>query len=336
MDPKLTKRIIGAVVLILLAVVFLPMLVKGPAPDGGAADVPLDTPKTPEGQFETHELPLAGAGATPAETAPGTQPQALPAPAGPAPAGPAATTPPPATNASGLPLTTAGGDWAVTFGAYASQSDADVVITRLREAGLDGFRQQATIGGQPAWRVRVGPYADRAQAEIARIAASKVRSDVKATVIALDADGSASAPRNADAADLASQAPAQAAPPPVAKPVPTPAVPKPVASQPPAAAKPTPAVPKPAPPAVVVPKAAATSVGFAVQVGAFAQASEANALRDRLRAAGFTAFVQPVATDKGSLNRVRVGPVSTRAEADALKAQVAAKTGVAGIVRPHP
>ncbi|MFT4196442.1 MAG: SPOR domain-containing protein [Pseudoxanthomonas sp.] len=322
MDSKLKQRIIGAVVLVALAVIFLPMLVKGPAKDGGASDVSLDTPNAPADQFETRELPLAGAGETPA----GTQPAPLtttPAATAPAATAPAAATPAPS-SAGGLPASTAGGDWAVTFGAYASSADADTVIARLREAGLDGFRQAATINGQPAWRVRVGPYADRAQAEIARIAAGKVRGDVKATVIALDADGSAPPAKNPDAADLAAQAPAATAP----------QAPKPVAPPAPTApAKPVASAAKPAP---VVPAAAATSIGFAVQVGAFAQAGEANALRDRLRAAGFNAFVEPVATDKGTLNRVRVGPVSSRAEADALKAQVAAKTGVAGMVRPHP
>ena len=80
---------------------------------------------------------------------------------------------------------------------------------------------------------------------------------------------------------------------------------------------------------------AAASVGFAVQMGAFASEAEANALRDRLRAAGYSAVVQPVRTDKGTLNRVRVGPVSTRAEADQLKARLAGGFG-AGMVVPHP
>ena len=56
---------------------------------------------------------------------------------------------------------------------------------------------------------------------------------------------------------------------------------------------------------------------------------------DRLRAAGYSAVVQPVRTDKGTLNRVRVGPVSTRAEADQLKARLAGGFG-AGMVVPHP
>ncbi|WP_374321675.1 SPOR domain-containing protein, partial [Pseudoxanthomonas kaohsiungensis] len=93
----------------------------------------------------------------------------------------------------------------------------------------------------------------------------------------------------------------------------------------PAAAKAEPGAPAPA----------ASGVGFAVQMGAFASTAEANALRDRLRAAGFSAIVQPVRTDKGTLNRVRVGPVSTRAEADQLKARLASGFG-AGMVVPHP
>ena len=73
-----------------------------------------------------------------------------------------------------------------------------------------------------------------------------------------------------------------------------------------------------------------------MQLAAFSKAADANALRDRLRAAGFSAFVETVNTDKGALARVRVGPVANRADADQLKAQVKAKTGMDGIVRPHP
>jgi cell division septation protein DedD len=114
-----------------------------------------------------------------------------------------------------------------------------------------------------------------------------------------------------------------------------PAETKPVATAP----KPAVEVPKPvAAPAkpIEAPKPAATNVGFAVQVGAFTQPADANALRDKLRAGGFSAFVEQVKTDKGTLSRVRVGPVANRADADQLKAQVAAKVGINGMVRPHP
>ncbi|RRU07326.1 SPOR domain-containing protein, partial [Stenotrophomonas sp. 278] len=116
-----------------------------------------------------------------------------------------------------------------------------------------------------------------------------------------------------------------------AKPTPKPEPPKPAVKP---EAKPVAA--EPAKPVAVPTAPAASSVGFAVQLGAFGKAEDANALRDKVRAAGFSAFVEQVRTDKGTLHRVRVGPVANRAEAENLKAQVASKVGVAGMVRPHP
>ena len=123
--------------------------------------------------------------------------------------------------------------------------------------------------------------------------------------------------------------------PPNFTPTPTPAAAKPavVEAPKPAAAKPAAATP---PPVAAASKPAAANVGFAVQLGAFSNAAEANAMRDKLRAGGFSAFVEQVKTDKGVLNRVRVGPVASRADADKLKSQVSAKTGIDGMVRPHP
>ena len=66
MDTSLKQRLVGAAVLVALAVIFLPMLVKGPAPDSGAADVPLSMPATPNTGMETRELPLAGPADAPA------------------------------------------------------------------------------------------------------------------------------------------------------------------------------------------------------------------------------------------------------------------------------
>ena len=73
MDTALKQRLIGAVVLVALAVIFLPMLVKGPAPDSGVSDVPLDVPSAPGGEFETRELPLVTPGNAPATGAVGLQ-----------------------------------------------------------------------------------------------------------------------------------------------------------------------------------------------------------------------------------------------------------------------
>lgn len=349
MDTGLKQRLIGAAVLVALAVIFLPMLVKGPAPDSGVSDVPLKMPDSPDGELETRELPLVMPGEVPQGGAVGMnakpidrppQPAVATNPAGTGPAGndPAATgtdapvASPPA--AEPLPPTTAAGDYAVHFGAYASQKGADTVATLAKNAGLPAYTEATTLNDKPAFRVRIGPYATRAEAEIVRVKALEVRNDVPVRVVALDAE---------PAPKPAAEAPKPAAPAAETKPVATarPAEPKPAEPRPappkPADTKPaaTAAAAKPPAPKPATPPAAA-KVGFAVQVGAFVDAAEAGALRERLRAAGFTAFTETVDTDKGRLTRVRVGPVIDRAAADQLKAQIQSKTGIDGIVRPHP
>ncbi|AKC81115.1 SPOR domain-containing protein [Xanthomonas arboricola] len=357
MDTALKQRLIGAIVLVALAVIFLPMLVKGPAPSSGVADVPLEAPAAPaNGEFETRELPLVTPGDAPAGGALGMRGAA---------SAPAAVQDNPdaadLANPSSAPSApeVAAGNYAVNFGAYATSADADAVLARLKQAQLPGFSEKTQINGRPAWRVRVGPYVDQAQAESARLQAVKVRSDVNAQVVTLDANAAAPAP----AASTPTPAPAPAAkpsssvaaastaaptkteslPPEPAKPVA--AAPKPAEAPKPAPAKPEvaktePAKPEPTKPVVAAPAApaapAASSVGFAVQLGAFGRAEDADALRDRVRAAGFSAFVEQVRTDKGALNRVRVGPVANRGDAEQLRAQVAAKVGISGMVRPHP
>ena len=340
MDTALKQRLIGAVVLVALAVIFLPMLIKGPAPDSGVSDVPLAVPATPDGEFETRELPLVTPGNAPnggavgldsTASAPATisTPSASEAiPLGAAPAAPTAM----------LPATVAAGNLAVNFGAYATAADADAVIARLKQSKLPAFREPAVINGKQAYRVRIGPYVDRADAEAARLQATQVRSDVKAQVVTLDAQAPAPAPATPSVAQ-ATTAPAavttQTLPPEPAKPVA--AKPVPTTSTPAPAAKPAATAPKPAvPTTTAAPKPAASNVGFAVQLGAFSQVADANALRDKLRANGFSAFVQQVKTDKGTLSRVRVGPVASRADAEALKSQVAAKSGIQGMVSAHP
>lgn len=330
MDTALKQRLIGAIVLVALAVIFLPMLVKGPAPDSGVSDVPLKVPDAPEGQYETRELPLVTPDGAPANGAVGL-PAATPA------ASPDAAAP---ADRGLMPAGTAGGNYAVSFGAYATAADADAVIARLKQGGLPGYREAATINGRSAYRVRIGPYPDRAIAESRRLEAVKIRSDVKAQVVVLDAGAeTASAPATATTTPSVAQAAApapsvttQALPPEPAKPAPAKPVPAPATTAATAPAKPATApATKPEPP-----KPAASNVGFAVQLGAFSKPEEATALRDKVRAGGFSAFVEQVRTDKGTLNRVRVGPVASRADADQLKAQVAAKFGISGMVRPHP
>lgn len=335
MDTGLKQRLIGAAVLVALAVIFLPMLVKGPAPDSGVSSVSLDMPDAPDGEMQTRDLPLVAPGAVPQggavgmdarpvdrapvdATAAPADPNAPPADPTADPAAAAAAAP----AAAGLPATTAGGNFAVHFGAYASQKGADTVANLAKAAQLPAYTEPATVGGKPAFRVRIGPYATRAEAEAVRLKAMQVRSDVPVRVVALDAEPAPAPAAPVTAAEAPKPAPAEAKPT-----APKPTEPKPVAAKP--------ADPKPQPAKPVAP-AAAPKVGFAVQVGVFSDPAAANAMRDRLRAAGFTAVLDTVDSDNGRLTRVRVGPVIDRPAADQLKEQIRSKAGVDGFVRSYP
>lgn len=327
MDASLKQRLVGAAVLVALAVIFLPLLVKGPAPDSGVSDVSLRVPpepKAPDGTV-TQDLPLVAPSAAPAGGVSGMPEVATPVEA--ASAAPAAEPAP-------LAAVAAGG-FAVGFGNYASEGDADKVIAALRAAGLPGYREPITLGGRAAQRVRIGPFADRATAESARLRAGQVRSDVDTRVVVLDA-----ATPDAEAVPTASPLPATPAPKPASTPLPAAkpagqmAVAKPYESKP-ATVKPaepsSAAATEPAPAKPANPSA----TGFVVQIGAFSSGTDALAQRDALRKAGFNAFTDTVPGPNGTLTRVRVGPVVTRAEADALKAKLRA-VGKDGMVRPHP
>ena len=351
MDAGLKQRLIGAAVLVALAVIFLPMLVKGPAPDSGVSDLSMRVPDAPDSGYRTVDLPLVvpadapqggvlgvpgpldedqlatvdTATAPPADERPSVgdepaqdavpdpdaaelaQDAATPSPPTPTPpaARPTPATPEKAPQSAPLPPTAAGGDYAVHFGAFGSERDAQLIVRQLSQAGLSAYSEPFTLNGRAARRVRLGPFASREAAEAARVRAAQVRSDVSPRVVALDADV---APPRATAA------------------TPTPAT-RPAATQP--------ATP-PATPAATPAAPAASGVGFAVQVGAFGNADEATRLRDRLRGMGINAFTETVATDRGRLTRVKAGPVPGRDDAEQLKTQVKSKLGIDGMVRAHP
>jgi cell division septation protein DedD len=321
MEPALKQRLVGAGVLVALAVIFLPMLVQGPAPDSGASSIPLSVPDAPKGDFDTQELPLVEPGATPAGGATG-----MPAPGDASAQPPAASLP--VDSGDMYPAASAAGDYAVEFGDYPSPQLADAAVASLRASHLPGYREAATnADGQAVQRVRIGPFATRPDAESARLRASQAGGRGNLQVVVLDAE-TAAAPV-ADAAPVATTSLGAA---------------ESAGSTASAAAKPAATPPAPTPPtsvksaiaATAAPKPGAAGTGFAVQLAAFSRPADAAALRDRARAAGFSAFVETVQTDKGALTRVRLGPVATRADAERLQAQAQAKLGVSGAVRPHP
>lgn len=70
--------------------------------------------------------------------------------------------------------------------------------------------------------------------------------------------------------------------------------------------------------------------GWAVQLAAFATQDAANDLRNRLRQQGFDGYVDSITTAKGKLWRVRAGPFASRAAAVSARGQIAQKLKVSG------
>jgi len=350
MDSALKQRLIGAAVLVALAMIFLPMLLKGPdTAEPDAARVPLEMPSAPDQAFETRELPLvapspvtAEGGVLGMEPRPAASddpnavatvdqtgqpaartefdPAAEPAPApdtGTVPAVDAATglAPTPAPAAAPVAAATA----PVTPPAAAAPAPAPAPPAPLPASAAAG-RYAVNVGSFSNLDNARG-LADRLRAaglpltsesvDVAGKPAMRLRvgpygDRTAAEAARLRVESVAGGPATVVALDGSARAAA------------------------PVAAAPAAAMP--------VPRAAtAIRVGFAVQLGALSSEADANAMRDRARAAGFVAFHQRVVTERGAVWRVRVGPEADRASAERLRESVAAKLGFKdAIVVPHP
>lgn len=76
--------------------------------------------------------------------------------------------------------------------------------------------------------------------------------------------------------------------------------------------------------------------GWAVQLGSFSVPKNALALRDRLRAKGYTAFIESGFTATGGVSRVFVGPVLDRGRAESSMAKLRREMQLEGIVVRYP
>jgi DedD protein len=72
---------------------------------------------------------------------------------------------------------------------------------------------------------------------------------------------------------------------------------------------------------------------FVVQVAALTTQDKVDELQGKLKSAGIPSFTQKVSTDGGSRTRIRVGPFSSKEEADRVRAKLS-KIGLAGTLVP--
>ena len=202
MRQRLKERLVGAALLALIGVVFIPMLLSGPV---DPATISANIPKRPDYEPPPRLQPLPleeivpgpGAKIEAAENRDdsGKQPGmvALKAPsmddiaaekglaalqdepekpeqaAKPEQATKTTRAAPPAGRQVGLSA------WVVQLGAFDSQEKADQLMRRLKQAGFRAFMEPVTGNKQTAYRVRVGP-------ELLRSEADKLRRDIKAAM----------------------------------------------------------------------------------------------------------------------------------------------------------
>jgi DedD protein len=200
MDQGLKERLVGAAVLVAIAVWLIPWVLDGPEADPETPGTSLQLPAAeepmpmrtqtlrlgdaPEPSVEPAATPptatpasgasaeLQPAAAEPAATegeptvvaadaAERVVPAAAPAPAATTPPKPATTPPKPAA----APAAT--GDWVVQLGSFSAEANARRLA---QQAGTYGYKAQVSShkdGGRTLYRVRVGPQATRAAADAA-------------------------------------------------------------------------------------------------------------------------------------------------------------------------
>jgi DedD protein len=185
MDESLKARLIGAAVLVVVAVLLIPELLSGRKATeavSGEASVPRGT------RTFTIELEGAGGGSsgapaadTPTAVSPAdegqsgeapapvarAEPDPATAPRAPAPVPEEVAEPEPARpTVSATPATSPGkGGWVVQVGAFGSADSARRLVRDLEKDGYRAYVSPVTRSGRTLHRVRVGPEPDRSGAD---------------------------------------------------------------------------------------------------------------------------------------------------------------------------
>ncbi|WP_198019440.1 SPOR domain-containing protein [Thioalkalivibrio paradoxus] len=192
-------RMVGAVVLIFVAVLLLPWLFDGagfeamqdveqPIPERPVFVEPRLPPVQPDGPRAALEgermraVPDALPDPEPLVSPPAREPSPPPAAAGTPSARPEASaqpsTAPPAPASAEAERERAG--WVVQVGSFGRERNAREQAQRLREAGFTTFIERARLEDREVWRVKVGPLVQRDEAQRLR---DEIRSKVDVTGI---------------------------------------------------------------------------------------------------------------------------------------------------------
>nr|WHW29674.1 hypothetical protein [uncultured bacterium] len=192
MDKALKQRLVGATILIGLAIIFLPMLLDGEKPEGTSTQ-PIEVPQRPNVEFQTRRLPI---GDQPEERAPpdteppatGNQPEVeistinsprassrdideTPPVADPPQPVPVASS---SETQAASPVPVHSGTWLVQVGSFGSLENANRLSDQLAGLGYPALLE-ATAAGSELIRVKIGPFASETAADAA---ADRVRNAI--------------------------------------------------------------------------------------------------------------------------------------------------------------
>lgn len=171
MQIGLKERLIGAAVLVILAVIIIPWVLKGGSAPSTTVNQSLALPQatTAPAAQTTYHLPLTSAMDTSSDSAAAATQHTAPTAASRPPAAPIVQ-PPAAASPAVKPAAPSArvaesGKWAVQAGSYASQRNALAVEHKLVKRGFHAYISRYRKSGRTYYRVRVGPYSERAAAE---------------------------------------------------------------------------------------------------------------------------------------------------------------------------
>jgi DedD protein len=297
MDRALKQRLVGAVVLIALAVILLPMMLGGRPESGAPVSPVIELPPQPPGlDFGTRKFPISTAPGRPAEDAAQEAPGPLPepgrttvqetAPAQADPAGeaepltaPASADPPVAEPEPPPPArrpqnqSDEGGRYVVQVASFGAAQNASRLSDTLNALGYAVMVDSVKSDVGTLHRVRVGPYATESDANAAVSRLGTQVDDLKPRVMDLRPDQTAQ--------------------------VTTPSDPL---------------------------------VRWVVQVGSFSSSANADKLVAQLRLEALSAYQEEVSSGARIIHRVRIGPFLERDEATRVAGELRANMNLDGVV----
>jgi len=180
MERALKERIIGAVVLVIFAVLVVPIFLDGPPADGEIVTERVLLPGQEDQKTQTVVLDRDRTDPVPAASAPV---QAKPEPVVPEPVreepkpavvqqqqpeqekAPETQEEKPAAKPAPTPAASTTGMWAVQLGSFSNKDNAEKLAADLRKQGYAAFLSQLSTDKGQLHRVRIGPQKDRASAE---------------------------------------------------------------------------------------------------------------------------------------------------------------------------